>query len=200
MKQILIIFLITNILIAKSETNYRLTDKSDDNKTIKIQISENGPKVFGLGEVFDFYLGSKRHSICEGIISKMEENFLVVNISNISQCWPLEKRLRRGTKIYLSSETLSGKDIETELKGLDLKRKKVNLLTQMNDTNLYLHNFNLKKKKILSEYDQRIKRLKIEKNKALEDLYKERSEMSDLQLMLRYKIEKVQKADNYFRK
>jgi hypothetical protein len=194
-------FLIFGFSFYASAGHLVLTDRSEDGKIMKFQIKSAPLKTFIKSErlSFSFQENQEQGKKCESVISKVEPKFLIVKVINNKVCWDLEKKyLRTGTHAYIDGLEVLSREVDLELKQKDLEQKKLNYLTQLNNINIYMHSFSLKKKRIEALYDKKLKELFLEKNKALEDLYKQRAEKSQLRVDLNQKVQRLKTAGEYY--
>ncbi len=189
---------ISFISIAYTKVPLRMTDKSENLKLFKMALKSNKTKGLKLGDNLEFSI-NKNQKLCTGIVKTLEDAYLTIYVEDISSCWDKKQMLRRGVVFNFSGNMIEERDIEKRLTRKELEAKRKDFINQLNDINIYFYSFDLKRKKIEAEYNNKIRLLKLEKVKALEQLYRDRKAKADIQLRLKNDLKRVKEAKRYLR-
>ncbi len=176
----------------------RMTDKSENLKIFKVALKANKVKGLKLGDPLEFSI-NESPKFCKALVKNLEEDFLTVYVEEISDCWDKKMMLRRGMIFNFSEAQIEARIIDSRLTKQELEVKRKDFVNQLNDINIYLYNFDLKRKKVEAEYNNKIRELRLEKIKVLEDLYRERKAKSEIQLKLKADLDRVREAKRYLR-
>ncbi|MCB9092041.1 MAG: hypothetical protein H6620_05725 [Halobacteriovoraceae bacterium] len=187
------------IFWANSVHALNITDIDEENKNFKIAVDVYQSKFFAEGENLRFSMeGGIEGAYCQGVIRDVDPGYFTLHVENINNCWSRSRLLRRGLNIRVPEEVFKEKSFKAGLTQLQIKERKGDYLQQLNEINFYLNNFDLEKEKIEAEYDRRIRTLKLEKIKALKDLYQKRKEKSEIQVYLRKELDRLKQSNLYY--
>ena len=138
----------------------RITDRNNKGDILKIHTENANIKLFQAGDVTKFYLASRlEESPCVGYVRDIEDNYLVISVNNIEQCWNKFGGIRRGSILKFDSEILAKRIVDAGVFREVLIKRKNDYLSQLKEVNNFLLNFKQSKVKEISRIEQEIVKL-----------------------------------------
>ena len=178
----------------------RITDRNQRGDILKIHTENSNIKLFQAGDLTKFYLASKQDkSPCISYVRDVEDNYLVVSLSNVDQCWEEMGSVRRGAIVRMESETLAKRIVDAGVFREVLIKRKNDYLSQLEEVNGFLLNFKQNKTKEVARIEQEIVRLQERKLKKINELNVKRKDYIHLQRELNFRIDKLDEDIEIYR-
>ncbi len=170
----------------------RITDRNQRGDILKIHTENPNIKLLQAGDVTKFYLASKLdENPCIGYVRDVEDNYLVLSVNNIKQCWNQFGGIRRGSILKLDSDILAKRIVDAGVFREVLIKRKNDYLDQLKDVNGFLLNFKQNKIKEVAKIEQEIVRLQEQKLKKINELNLKRKDYIHLQRELNFRLDKL---------
>jgi hypothetical protein len=178
----------------------RITDRNQRGDILKIHTENSNIKLFQAGDVTRFYLASKLdQDPCIAYVRDVENNYLVVSVNNIDQCWNLFGGIRRGAILKFDSEILAKRVIDASVFREVLIKRKNDYLSQLRSVNEFLVNFKQNKVKEIANLEQAIVQLEENKLKKINELNIKRKDYIHLQRELNFRLDKLDEDIEVYR-
>ena len=114
----------------------RITDRNQRGDILKIHTENSNIKLFQAGDLTKFYVASKQDKApCISYVRDVEDNYLVVSLSNVDQCWEEMGGVRRGAILKIESETLAKRIVDAGVFREVLIKRKNDYLSQLEEVN-----------------------------------------------------------------
>lgn len=170
----------------------RITDRNVRGDILKIHTENPNIKLFQAGDIAKFYLASKQdQSPCVSYVRDVEDNYLVVSLNNLDQCWQQFGGIRRGAILKFDSEMLAKRIVDAGVFREVLIKRKNDYVKQLNDVNNFLLNFKQNKVKEVAKIEQEIIQLQERKLKKINELNIQRKDYIHLQRELNFRLDKL---------
>lgn len=178
----------------------RVTDKDDSERVLKISSENRNIKFFRKGDEISFVVYNNINMRpCYAYVQSVEKEHIAVQVKNFSACWDSKRYFLRGTMLKVEAPILPQRMIEVAQYRNILLKKKTDFLTQLNDANNFVWNFDQIKAELATDYDQRINQLIKEKNQAIKDLNGKRLDQLTLQIKLNDELNKAEHELQFYR-
>lgn len=178
----------------------RITDRDETMSIVKVTSENKNIKFFRAGDLINFRVGTAdSESMCQGYVRSIEPDYFVMYIKDLTACYAKDDYFRRGTVLVMNSLKLSERVREASIYRASLLEKKKNFLSQLNNINNGIWNFEERKVKLAAEYDKKIAELEKEKLKALDDLVSRKNDELRLQRELAYRLDNIDFEVDYYR-
>ncbi len=183
-----------------SKFSGRVTDKDDTTSIIKISAESRNIKFFRAGDYTRFWLSNKNEDkYCEGFVRSLEEKFFVLYVKDLAPCFGSGEYFRRGTSLVFHSPKLLERVREASIFRASLFQKKKDFLSQLNQLNHDVWNYEEQKVKIAAEYDRKIQEIEKQKQMALEEHLSKKNDFVTLQKELIYRLDNIDKEISFYR-
>jgi len=170
----------------------RITDRNIRGDIIKIHTENPNIKLFQAGDIAKFFLASKQdRSPCVSYVRDVEDNYLVVSVKNLKQCWGEFRGIRRGAILKIESQVLAKRIVDAGVFREVLIKRKNDYLKQLSDVNKFLLNFKQNKVKEVARIEQEIIQLQERKLKKINELNIKRKDFIHLQRELNFRLDKL---------
>ena len=170
----------------------RITDRNKRGDILKIHTENSNIKLFQAGDIVKFKIASKRErSPCISYVRDIEDNYLVVSVNNIDQCWNQYGAIRRGSLLSFDSEMLAKRILDASVYREVLIKRKNDYLGQLKEVNNFLLNFKQTKVKELAKIEQSIVELQESRLKKVNELNLKRKDYIHLQRELNFRLDKI---------
>ncbi len=150
----------------------RITDRGEDNNILKIESENPNTKLLQLGDVVYFTIpvkGNRRQKDpCQATVRGIEDQYFVVYLNNIRQCWPQDDYLRRGTRLAFDAPIMATRAVDASRYRQTLIQNKNDFFKQLSEINNFLASFEQKRLQVAALYDKQIAKILQEKRHALE--------------------------------
>lgn len=177
----------------------RVTDKDDTTSIIKVSAESKNIKFFRSGDKVQFRLPSKKDDFCEAFVRGIEENYFVLYVKDLSPCYGTDEYFRRGTSLIFFSPKLLDRVREASVFRATLFQKKKDFLSQLNQLNHDVWNYEEQKMKIAAEYDKKIAEIEKQKQLALDQHLSKKNDYVTLQRELIYRLDNIDKEIEFYR-
>lgn len=170
----------------------RVTDKDKTGNILKIRVENNNTKFFRAGDVVYFRVNENpSDQPCNGSVKNIEENYFVIYVENLSNCWDESRYFPRGMQLNFKSKTLATRVFEASQYRKILLERKQGYLKQLNQINHFLWTYPQQKMKTAAQFDEKINELRKEKQLAVDNLVQEKQEKVLLQNELAKKLSEI---------
>lgn len=178
----------------------RVTDRDATASIVKISSENKNTKFFRAGDLVEFKIQSNKESeYCQGFVRSIEPDYFVMYAKDLFPCFPKEEYFRRGTVLVMHSEKLGQRVREASVYRASLLNKKKDFMSQLNDINNGIWNFEERKVKMAADFDRRIAEMEKEKLRALDELLTGKNDEIKLQRELAYRLDTVDKELDFYR-
>ncbi|MCK6594871.1 MAG: hypothetical protein L6Q33_06705 [Bacteriovoracaceae bacterium] len=178
----------------------RVTDKDDTTSIIKVSSESRNIKFFRAGDKVQFRVPSKKESeFCEAFVRGIEQHYFVLYVKDLSPCFGGDDYFRRGTSLIFFSPKLLDRVREASVFRATLFTKKKDFLSQLNQLNHDVWNYEEQKMKIAAEYDKKIAEIEKQKQLALDQHLSRKNDYVVLQRELIYRLDNIDKEIDFYR-
>lgn len=177
----------------------RITDRDETVSIIKVSAESRNIKFFRSGDKVQFRLPSKNGEYCEAFVRGIEENYFVLYVKDLSPCYGTDEYFRRGTSLIFFSPKLLDRVREASIFRATLFQKKKDFLSQLNQLNHDVWNYEEQKMKVAAEYDKKIAELEKQKQLALDQHLSRKNDYVTLQRELIYRLDNIDKEIEFYR-
>lgn len=178
----------------------RVTDRDATSSIVKISSENKNTKFFRAGDLVEFKIqNNKEGEYCQGYVRSLEPDYFVMYAKDLFPCFPKEEYFRRGTVLLMHSEKLGQRVREASVYRASLLNKKKDFMTQLNDINNGIWNFEERKVMMAADFDRRIAEMEKEKLKALDELLTNKNDEIKLQRELAFRLDNVDKELDFYR-
>lgn len=183
-----------------SKFSGRVTDRDATASIVKISSENRNVKFFRAGDLVEFKIqNSKDSEFCQGYVRSIEEKYFVMFVKDLFPCFPKEEYFRRGTALVMQSNKLAMRVREASVYRASLLNKKKDFMGQLNDINQDVWDFEERKIKVASEFDQRIAEIEKEKTRALDQILAKKNDQIRLQRELAFRLDTIDKELVFYR-
>jgi len=181
----------------------RITDRGEDSNILKIESENPNTKLFQLGDVVYFTIpvkGNRRQKDpCQATVRGIEDQYFVVYLNNIRQCWPSGEYLRRGTRLAFHAPIMAARVVDASRYRQTLIQNKNDFFKQLSEINNFLASFEQKRLQVAAIYDKQVAKILQEKRHALELLNDRKLDYIALQAELAKRLSVLDKDLEYYR-
>lgn len=177
----------------------RVTDKDDTTSIIKVSSESRNIKFFRSGDKVQFRLPAKKDDYCDAFVRGIEDNYFVLYVKDLSPCFGSDEYFRRGTSLIFFSPKLLERVREASVFRATLFQKKRDFLSQLNQLNQDVWNYEEQKMKIAAEYDKKIAEIEKQKQLALDQHLSRKNDYVTLQRELIYRLDNIDKEIDFYR-
>ncbi len=177
----------------------RVTDRDETTSIVKVSTESRNIKFFRAGDPVKFRLPSKKTDMCEGHVRSIEETYFVLYVKDLGTCFDKDEYFRRGTSLVFQSPKLLERVREASIFRSSLFNKKKDYLSQLNELNHGVWNYEEEKVRIAAEYDKKILEIEKQKQQALDQHLARKNDYVTLQRELTYRLDKVEKEIDFYR-
>jgi hypothetical protein len=178
----------------------RVSDKSDDDKILKIRVENNNSKFFRAGDLVYFKIQNyETVQECKAYVRDVEDFYFVILVQDYGLCWDEEKYFRRGNVINFRAPILAQRVFEGSKYREMLLIRKEDFLKQLNGINNFLWSFDQQKVKTAIRYDEKVNKLEKEKRRSIDNLIIKKKESLTLQNELMRKLNSLDESLKYYR-
>jgi hypothetical protein len=175
----------------------RVSDKDDSTRILKVQVENNNSKFFRAGDTVYFRVQNHDTDRCKAFVRTVEDHYFAMHVENLRPCW--QGYFRRGTVLAFESPVLSQRVFEAAKHRETLILRKDDHLRQLNAINHFLWTFDQQKVKVAADFDSRMLELQVAKQRALDDLIRQKQEQSVLQGELMKRLNETDEALKFYR-
>lgn len=180
-----------------SEFRGRVTDVRKH--IIKVKSLNKNVKFFRAGDSLRFKVVNKSKKYCNGFLRSVDGNYFVLFVKDLSPCWSYGEFFRRGTQLEFNASSLAERVKSASTYRVVLLKRRKDFLKQLNDLNHFIWNFENKKVLIAAEYDNKIVKLKKEKQSKVSELLERKKEGLELQQELISRLDSLQNDLGFYR-
>lgn len=178
----------------------RVTDRDATSSIVKISSENKNTKFFRAGDLVEFKIQNNTDGeYCQGFVRSLEPDYFVMYAKDLFPCFPKEEYFRRGTVLLMRSEKLGQRVREASVYRASLLNKKKDFMTQLNDINNGIWNFEERKVMMAADFDRRIAEMEKEKLRALDELLTKKNDEIKLQRELAFRLDNVDKELDFYR-
>jgi len=179
----------------------RVTDKdSKTGRIVKVKVEINNTKFFKAGDIVYFRVNRHDSELpCRASIKSIEDFYFVMYVTDYDQCWGRDKYFPRGLMLNFKSNVLSQRVFEASKYRETLIERKEGFLKQLSNINHFLWTYDQQRMQTASSFDERINKLKREKQLAIDNLLQTKQENLLLQVELMKKLDNIDESMDHYR-
>ncbi len=177
----------------------RVTDRDDTASILKVSSESRNIKFFRSGDKVQFRLPSKDGEYCEAFVRGIEEDYFVLYVKDLTPCYSADEYFRRGTSLIFFSPKLLDRVREASIFRATLFQKKKDFLSQLNQLNHDVWNYEEQKMRLAAEYDKKIAEIEKQKQLALDQHLSKKNDYVTLQRELIYRLDNIDKEIDFYR-
>jgi hypothetical protein len=177
----------------------RVTDRDDLGTTIKVSSENNNIKFFKAGDPINFKIKNKKMPLCRSNLKTVENQYVILFVKNLGQCWKHENFVRRGTQIDLYSKVLASRVKEASSYRNSLLSKKKSYMSQLSRINNSIWGHDQNKVQVAAKYEKEILRIREIKQRAVEHLFEIKKDNIILQQNLTSQLKEIDKKLDFYK-
>lgn len=177
----------------------RLTDRNESSEILKFNTENPNVKLFQAGDQVKIFIASRLEGpSCIGYVRDIEDQYMVVALKNVKQCWDEFGGLRRGAMVKIESQMLSKRIVDAGIFRDVLIKRKNDYLGQLKEVNKFLLNFKQYKLEEIAKIEKEIISLEEKKLIKVSALMAKRKDFIHLQRELNFRLDKLDEdIENY---
>jgi hypothetical protein len=179
----------------------RVTDRdSDSGRILKVKVEINNTKFFKAGDVIYFRVNKHDTELpCRASVRSVEDYYFTIYVTDFDQCWEEGKYFPRGLMLNFKSNVLAQRVFEASKYRETLIDRKEGFLKQLSNINHFLWTFDQQRMQTAASYDEKINKLKREKQMAIDNLLQSKQENLLLQVELMKKLDNIDESMKHYR-
>lgn len=179
----------------------RVTDRdSRTGRIVKVKVEINNSKFFKAGDVVYFRVNQHDTELpCRASIRAVEDYYFTMYVTDFDQCWEKDKYFPRGLMLNFKSNVLAQRVFEASKYRETLIERKEGFLKQLSNINHFLWTYDQQRMQTASSYDEKINKIKREKQLAIDNLLQAKQENLLLQVELMKKLDNIDESMKHYR-
>lgn len=178
----------------------RVKDKDETGRIIKIQSENPNVRFFKAGDRISFTVPKiKMDRACDCAVRGVDDDYVILYIKNLDQCWGRRRYFRRGTQLDFTSVDFVKRLKEVSVYRKTLINQREDFLSQLNKLNHFIWSFDQIRASRAAEYDKRILELQNQKSKALDDLVVQKQDTVRIQKELVERLDQIDENLKFYR-
>lgn len=180
----------------------RVTDRDKSASILKVFSQDKNVKFLRAGDSLNFQVQRVRsRGDCRAYVRDSEPEYLIIYVTDLTPCWPNADReyFRRGMLLNIHSESLAKRVREASRHRHTLLRRREDFFNQLNSINNFLWSYDQHKVILSAEYDEKIERLKRQKQEALSSLTAKKADQISLQRTLMKRLDELDYDLEFYR-
>lgn len=170
----------------------RVTDKSDDNRTLRVKVEHNNVRFLKRGDQLEFYVNTNDASDrCKALVETADNYYIVMKVRDFAGCWGRGRYFRRGTQLNFIADIMYERVLSASKSREMLILKKQDFLGQLNRINHFLWSYDQLRVQKSADFDQQIAQIQQSKREALDDLLAKKKDFLKLQKKLQDSLDEL---------